>query len=168
MKSFRDFFESVVDRLPPEPGSVPVSSGRVRLYHQTDDSKADSIRRNGIQKSHSKGKSSQEPVVIWATEDPFYGAVYKQGIATVEFSVPVCDNSARFPCFMKPTYVLGEVVSPEYIIAIHEYWHSIARFLISDYPELDAEVLKLMDGFRAIDEDHRKAVDYYLSHMKPK
>ena len=153
--------------LPPEPGSAPTPSGHVRLYHQTGDHNADSIRKNGIQKSHSRGKMLQEPAVIWATQDTFYGDVYQPGISTVEFSVPVCDKSMKFPCFMSPTYVVGDVVSSEYIIAIHEYWHSIARQLMSDYDELNPETLELMNVFKNTDDNHRKAVDFYLSkHFK--
>jgi hypothetical protein len=61
---------------------------------------------------------------------------------------------------------MGEVVPPESIIAIHEYWHSHARYLMSDYPNPDDETLKLVDSFRTIDEDYRKAVDFYLNFNK--
>lgn len=171
MKSFVEWMisESLANQeLPPDPGSVAVPNGHVRLYHQTDENKADSIRKNGIQRSYSTGNSLKEPVVIWATENPYYGDVYKPGVATVEFFVPVCDNSMKFPCFMSPTYVAGEVVPPESILAIHEYWHSIARQLISDYSELDHKTVELMNLFKDIDEDHKKAVEYYLSRMSLK
>ena len=166
MKTFIEWLlESLTNQeLPPEPGSAPIPSGHVRLYHQTSDRNVDSIRNNGIQKSHSRGKMLQEPTVIWATEDTFYGDLYQQGIATVEFSVPMCDNSMKFPCFRSPTYVMGEVVPPESIIAIHEYWHSIARQLISDYDEFNPETLELMNVFKNVDDNHRKAADFYLRH----
>jgi len=168
MKTFYEWLlESLANQeLPPEPGSAPIPSGHVRLYHQTSDRNVDSIRKNGIQRSRSRGKINQDPTVIWATENPFYGDLYEQGIATVEFSVPVCDNSMNSPCFRSPTYVMGEVVPPESIIAIHEYWHSHARHLMSDYPKPDDETLKLVDSFRTIDEDYRKAVDFYLNFNK--
>lgn len=163
MKSFYEWLNESTN-LPPEPGSVSVSSGHVRLYHQTNADKVASIRANGIQKSYSRGQMLKEPVVIWATETPFYGDAYQQGIATVEFSMPACSPTSPVPCFMKPTYVMGDVVPPESIIAIHEYWHSIAKFLMQDYPECDEKTLELMNDFKTIDEDHKKAVEVYLKY----
>ncbi len=72
----------------------------------------------------------------------------------------------KFPCFKSPTYVMGEVVLPESIIAIHEYWHSHVRHLMSDYPNPDDETLRLVGSFGTIDEDYRKAVDFYLNFKK--
>jgi|GEM_PF-4331935 len=166
MKSFNNWLcdrlneSTQILGLPPEPGTVPVPAGHVRLYHQTSDKNVNSIRENGILKSYSRGRASKDPDVIWATETPFYGPVYSDGQATVEFSLPIC-NKRNYPCFESPTYVAGDSVPPELIIAIHEYWHQLAKDLIEQYPVNKEEFVK---SFRTIDDNYRKAVDFYFKY----
>ena len=157
MANIIGFFEWLGRRdgaLPPLPGEHPIPSGHVRLYHQTDPSNVDSILAHGLGKSHSKGANFDEPSVIWAGREPFYGGVYGDGVATVEFSVPKIQFDA-------PDKLRVDTVPPESIIAVHLNWHGIARQLIRDYPD-GADYVR---GFADIDNDHRMAVDAYLRHM---
>lgn len=141
--------------IPPPAGTVPIPEGHVRLYHQTDAKNVESIRKNGLLKSFSKGLALREPIVIWASRDFYYGKQYESERATVEFHVP--ENQ-----FSPPYHVYGDKVDPKQIIAIHEEWHNIAKGLIEDFPEgiPHDDILFLS----SIDDDHRKAIQYYLNN----
>lgn len=152
---FKLFLESQEDlNLPPERGTAPIPEGCVRLYHQTDKKNIPSIKENGILTSMSRGKQNAEPSVIWADIEPYYGIESKR--PTIEFYIPEEE-------FSPPYYVMSDKIPPEQIIAIHETWHETARYLIKDYKEINQE---LIDFWMSIDDDHKKAVQFYLNYMK--
>jgi hypothetical protein len=130
--------------LPPAPGTAPIKEGYVRLYHQTDASNLDSIRKNGITIEHAKG--IEGPKAVYAGETPFYGPADKR--PTIEFQVPKKDWDAPF--------VLRDV-TPKDFIAVHEPWHSQARYLEKN-PKSREQALN--GEFDDLTGDYAKAVEY--------
>jgi len=128
--------------LPPPPGTAPVRDGWVRLYHQTSLENIESIRQEGLTYAHAAG--IEGPKAIWASRTPFYGDA--KDIPTVEFQVD--ENS-----FVPPSFVTRDV-PPEDILAIHEPWHSAARYILKTIgPEriLSGEYDDLPPGSEAAD-----------------
>ena len=124
---FKEFlFESIV--VPAPPGTVPIPSGHVRLYHQTGEENLDSIAKHGIQFSRARG--IEGPRGIYADEHGFYGK--PEDRPTVEFHVPLDRWQAPF--------VVGKDVAPDEIIAIHRPWHRTVRY-IESHPETLKQVL---------------------------
>jgi hypothetical protein len=154
MSSFRQFLESFNNsELAPKPGTTPLPAGHIRLYHQTASKNIPSIRQKGLQKTFSRGKDLKEPLVIWASPEPYYGN-NDSGIVTIEFSLPREQ-------FRLPYYVLVDHVPPEAILAIHENWHDLARNWIEQYPD-PQKSMNILSQVKDIDEDHRKAFDAYM------
>jgi hypothetical protein len=117
-KKARVTASTIGSSLPPPPGTAPVKDGWVRLYHQTDREKIESIKREGLSYDYAAG--IEGPKAIWASRTPFYGDA--KDIPTVEFQV---EESA----FVPPSFVTRNV-PPEDIIAIHEPWHQHARYML--------------------------------------
>ena len=141
-----------VPDLPSEPGSEPIKSGFVRLYHQTSEEALNSIKQNGLQLAHAKG--IEGPRAIYAGETPFYGKATSR--PTLEFQVP--------KTWWDSPFVLHDV-TPEYFIAIHLPWHKQARYL-----EANPEVLQraLTGDFDNLKGDYAEAVAYVkLKHGQP-
>lgn len=106
--------------VPSEPGTTPVSSDHVRLYHQTSSKNLSNIRRSGIQLSKAKGYEG--PKSIYADEKGFYGK--PDDTPSVEFHVPKKD-------FDRP-FVNRDKVEPKEIIATHKPWHASVRYIDND------------------------------------
>ena len=113
--------------VPAEPGSTPVPTDHVRLYHQTDGTNMSSIRRHGIKLSKAKG--IEGPRAIYADEYGFYGKPHT--VPSVEFHVHKSEYHAPF--------VNRDVVEPDKIVATHKPWHDLVRY-IDDDPKLRKEV----------------------------
>ena len=99
-----------------EPNTVPLKSGYVRLYHQTDKEHFDKIKQEqSININHSTGQKNSEPICIWgvyADNSPtkgFYGEVTKR--YTIEYQVPKIDTEAGRVC---------RSITPDEIIAYHD------------------------------------------------
>src|SRR6516164_279929 len=145
----RSEFEDEVGRhredLPPEPGTSPVPSGHVRLFHYTDPENLPSIRREGLKRSKAHGATYGEPSMVWATAgvpkdivkpnvefhaDPAYhkeldiGEYYGQG-GTLQQHIEHLEQ-ARSNVTMR-----GDV-PPSRILAIHEPWQSHVRYIERD------------------------------------
>lgn len=134
--SFKDFvFREGLD-IPPEPGTKPIPSGHVRLYHQTDPNNVDSIKRYGLSTKYSRGKDLKEPNVIWASKDPYYGKIGVGDYATIEFHVPEEQ-------FRSPMYVIGEV-PPTNITAVYMNWYDVFKGLVEENPK-NSEIRSLLD-----------------------
>ena len=133
--------------VPPEPGTVPIPSNHIRLYHYTN-ADPDVIRREGLLLSKARGHSYGEPDFIWgSTQIPSHYKNY------IEFSVPMDDK--RFESIFgsgpdkrqSPKYyekgvhhftLIGDV-KPQEFIAVHEPWHYHYRYMIDGYVD---DVLK--------------------------
>lgn len=127
MKSFHMFVSEGRLDLPLSPGSTPIPSDHVRLYHQTSEENLEKIRKDGIRLDKAKG--IEGPKSVYADEKGFYGSPKKQ--PTIEFSVP----KNRY----QPPFVTG-TVEPKNIVAVHYPWHSHARYMEKS-PEVRNEVL---------------------------
>lgn len=145
MKSFHKFIlESRLD-LPPLPGSTPIPSDHVRLYHQTSEDNLEKIRKYGIRLDKAKGVEG--PKSVYADEKGFYGS--PESHPTIEFSVP---KDRYQPPFVKGT------VEPKNIHAVHYPWHSHARYMEND-SEVREEVLAGRHGDIA-DPHYQKAIRF--------
>ena len=131
--------------VPAEPGTEPIPSGMVRLYHQTDGQSLDKIAKEGLSIKYAKG--IEGPKSIYAGEQPFYGAADSR--PTVEFYVPKAQWDAPF--------VLQDV-APEQILAAHYPWHKTARYLESEPQSMQSALDGQFDDLK--DEDTVKAVQY--------
>lgn len=143
----RELFETAESTsvLPHEPGTEPVKPGYVRLYHQTDRSNIDDMKRHGIQLSKARG--IEGPKAIWAGEAPFYGPATK--VPTIEFQVPRENWDAPF--------VLQQQVTPDEFIAVHEPWHRHARYILANPKTLEQT---LNGEFDDLTDDTGLAVQY--------
>ena len=126
--------------VPKEPGTEPIPSNHLRLYHYT---RADPevIRKEGLKRSHSEGSKCGEYDVVWAslTMPPSYKNY-------VEFSMAIDD-----PRFAKwagaapdPTqgvefyknrgndFTIYGDIEPSEFIAVHEPWHHSYRDMVED------------------------------------
>ena len=131
--------------VPPEPGTAPIPSGTVRLYHQTDGQSLDKIAKEGLSIKYAKG--IEGPKAIYAGEQPFYGAADSR--PTLEFFVPKAQWDAPF---------VLEDVKPEQIIAAHYPWHKTARYLESEPQSMQSALDGQYDDLK--DPDTSKAVEY--------
>jgi len=131
--------------VPSEPGTEPIPSGTVRLYHQTDGQSLDKIATEGLSIKYAKG--IEGPKAIYAGEQPFYGAADSR--PTLEFYVPKAQWDAPF---------VLEDVSPEQIIAAHYPWHKQARYLENEPDSMQSALDGQYDDLK--DPDTSKAVEY--------
>lgn len=125
--------------VPAEPGTVPVPSDHLRLYHYTSADPA-VLKSEGLLLSRSKGLTYGEPQFVWASlKQPGDHKTY------VEFSVPIDDP--RFSMFgARPDahrgvefyrgrsndFTLAGDVSPSEFIAVHEPWHRHYRYMVEN------------------------------------
>jgi hypothetical protein len=127
-------------KLPPEPGTAPLKSGHIRLYHQTCAERLPGIKKHGLLLEHARG--IEGPCRIYASEQPFYGAAATQ--PTVEFQWPREDFDAPYwPMTPRDAYGYRApcaVVPPSAFLAVHEEWHRHARYW-EEQPEAIAEIL---------------------------
>jgi hypothetical protein len=139
--------------LPAPPGTIPIPSGHIRLYHQTTEENLQSIEQNGLLYVHAKG--IEGPKSIYATKTPFYGEATQK--PTLEFHIP--DNKLWWnpPCF-----VLKDV-PVDNIIAAHYPWHIHARYILSNPEVLQATLRGENDN---IGGDYDIAVAYVKLVMK--
>ncbi len=119
--------QNSLKKLPPLPGTSPIKSGWVRLYHQTDADSLKSIEKTGLTLDHAKG--IEGPKAIYASESGFYGEPDK--VPTLEFKVERKMWDSPF--------VLRDVSTKD-IIAAHYPWHNRARYILS-HPETMKEVM---------------------------
>lgn len=124
----QDLLENInSDKIPAEPGTAPIPSGTVRLYHQTGEEQLHSIMKTGLNLANARG--IEGPRAIYASETGFYG---KPGTRpTIEFYV---DRDK-----WDDPFVLQDVPSSQ-IIAGHLPWHSKARY-IETHPDVKQRVL---------------------------
>jgi hypothetical protein len=131
--------------LPPKPREVPIPEGHVRLFHYTNDSAVESIRKNGLQ-AQKDGKAAADDNVslIWASEGaPINGDKMFDERPIVEFHVPEEVWAKGAGLGFERTAMAGPV-SAENIIAVHEPWHSITRSFLEVWaPE---ELIENFDG----------------------
>lgn len=134
--------------IPQEPGTVPIPSNHLRLYHYTDAS-TEELNRNGLLLNKSKGHTYGEPNFVWASlQKP---KDYKR---YVEFSVAIDDP--RFSMWgAKPDVERGVEfykgrsndftfmgdIKPDEFIAIHEPWHHVYRYLVDEKPSIIPNIL---------------------------
>ena len=137
--------------VPNEPGTEPIPEGHVRLYHQTDKDSLEKIAKEGLLLKYARG--IEGPKAIYAGETPFYRPATKS--PTLEFHVPKEQWDSPF--------VLGDV-TPDKIIAAHQPWHMLARYL-EDNPKSKEQALS--GKFDDLEDDYKKAVDYIKEKYKP-
>jgi hypothetical protein len=135
--------------LPPEPGTVDIPAGTVRLYHQSTPENLEKIAETGLSIEHARG--IEGPRAIYASERGFYGEPGR--VPTLEFYV---DRDK-----WDDPFVL-EDVSPQQMIAIHLPWHGKARYIL-DNPDTLEKTLR--GEFDDLGDDYAKAVEY-VKHMK--
>lgn len=142
--------------IPPEPGTTPIPSDHIRLYHYTkidapnDLSRfqaAESLRRHGIDIRKAIGSTYGEPNVVWAsTQMPSRSKVF------AEFSVAKddrrwavgrpdpADDPSEYMAKGGDSFFMDSI-RPEEIIAVHEPWHFHYRYIL-DNPQLKQEVIE--------------------------
>jgi len=135
--------------LPPEPGTVDIPVGTVRLYHQSKPDNLEKIAKTGLSIAHARG--IEGPRAIYASERGFYGEPGR--VPTLEFYVD--RNKWDDP------FVL-EDVPPEQMIAIHLPWHSKARYILDNPDTLEKALSGDFDDLR---DDYATAVEY-VKRMK--
>ena len=134
MLSFKQFIEEMKKpkwEVPAEPGTTPIPSGHVRLYHQTSRQAISPIRKTGIERRQPfEGPEGIYAVKPDAEGRGFYG--HPDDKSTIEFSVPKSN-------YTHPPFVAQDKVQPSSIIAGHKPWHSKVRYIDAN-PKRRAEV----------------------------
>jgi hypothetical protein len=149
--------------LPLPPRSLPIPEGHVRLFHYTNDSAVESIRKNGLIAQEEGASVVDDNVgLIWAMEGaPVGGDEQFNERPVVEFHVPkeVWEKGAGLG-FEKTAMNLP--VPPENILSIHEPWHDVARLLLSYSPEEKKKTLDIMSSIPSIRNsyENKRAIDY--------
>jgi hypothetical protein len=139
-----------LDSIPPEPGTAPIPSGTVRLYHQTTEQALHSIAKHGLTLDNARG--IEGPKAIYASEKGFYGS--PEEVPTLEFYVDQSKWDSPF--------VLQDVM-PDQMIAIHLPWHARARYMESDPDTMQVVLSGELDDLTG---DYKQAIDYIKSKYK--
>lgn len=141
------YHDRQIIKVPKEPGTVPIPSNHLRLYHYTS-ADAEELQRHGLQMSKAKGHTYGEPDFVWASlKRP---GDYKR---YVEFSVPIDDprfsmwgakpdafRGVEFYKNRENDFTFAGDIKPEEFIAIHEPWHHIYRYM-TEHPDVIKAVL---------------------------
>lgn len=106
--------------LPKPPGETPIPEGHDRYYHQTDPANLPSIREHGL--LYDRGRGIEGPKGVWISDKPFYE--HATDAAMIELSLPHHPDRGRIAS-------IGDV-KPENFAAIHEPWHSHARYMLEN------------------------------------
>ena len=154
MKTFKQFLTEDVSVSPPD--TLPIPNGMVRRFHVTAtpldiNKQIDAIKSNGITLKSAKGIEGPKAIYSWPSWDEAveYSGMMK-GSAIVEFFHPP-------DAYDSNPYATYTEVPPENILAIHEPWHEIYRYLRDD-EESYKYTKKMMDDGVVFDEDHKRAV----------
>lgn len=165
MLSFKQFLLEMKKpkwEVPAEPGTTPIPSDHVRLYHQTSRSAISPIRKGGIEPR----QPVEGPRGIYAAKPDSKGRGFYDHPdykPTIEFSVPKDD-------FKYPPFVAQDKVEPSSIIAGHKPWHARVRSIDSN-PRLKAEVERgehdhLLDDESLKGDDTVKAIRFIKKRAK--
>jgi hypothetical protein len=133
-------------KVPAEPGTVPIPSGHIRLFHQTTEESAKAIESTGIKQEKAQG--IEGPKGIYADPKGFYGDPAER--PTVEFHV----SKDRW----QPPMVTGDVTKKD-IIAVHHPWHARVRYMEAN-PEVLKEVLAGEHDSLLTDKQYGPAIRY--------
>ena len=122
------------------PGTIPVPSGQIRLYHYTAPDSLASIGERGLLQSKARGAIYEEPAVVWgSTRMPkpqslnfieFYVAPEKIDVGHPHFSGQPL-TQAEIDEFQQGDHdvtLFGDVMVGQ-ILDIHEPWHEALRYL---------------------------------------
>lgn len=154
--------------VPSEPGTVPIPSNHLRLYHYTHGD-LDQVKKHGLKLSQAQGHTYGEPDVVWASlQQP---GTYKN---FVEFSMAINDprfnkwlGAAPDPSAGVEFYkgrgndftIMGDI-NPSEFIAVHEPWHHTYRYIV-DEPDGIENTLKGEYDYLLIDDrnpNEKKAI----------
>ncbi len=148
----------------PEPGTVPIPPGHVRLYHYFPSNQIENVRQQGIDIGQARGETYGEPNAVWgSTRKPSGDHTF------VEFSVSIDDPSWFINKPETPEHAqefqdsgsdatFGRTIMPEEFIAIHEPWHNRYRYVMND-PQLLQEVLQGEHDHLLNDEGYGPAIE---------
>lgn len=133
--------------LPPEPGSVPIPEGHIRLWHYTRDHNLDSIRQSGLVQGHAQGHTYGEPDMIWAAagtpdDDQLRNHNYVEFHANPGWGQDL-DIGAGMRGEDTPEHIsflesrrahvtMRGDVPPERIIGVHQPWHWYVHHIESE------------------------------------
>jgi hypothetical protein len=131
------------DVVPPLPGKSPIPSNTVRRFHVTGAS-PDVIRSQGLRMSAAKGIEGPKAIYGWETfpEAHRYSGGGQRPI--VEYYISKKDADYH------PVAVQHDI-PPRQIVAIHEHWHEIYRYVVREKTPLDM--------LRGIGSDHDRVID---------
>jgi hypothetical protein len=168
------------DEMPPKMGESPIPEGTIRCYHNTWGRHIPGIRENGLLESHAKGDggmgAGNEPSAgVWAAtghpagDDKMQGPHVDSDRHTVEFWAHPDQISTRAEHHWnnKPEewgkgyhhVIMNGDVPPHQITAIHEPWHSAARYMAqSEDPEKEYGWIR--DNDNAEFKHYKKGLDY--------
>lgn len=176
------------NRIPPEPGSVPLPEGQARLWHYSnvdrepgDDrpwhqivsGRADALRREGLRMDRSRTASYGEPSQIWAAAGSEAPSNLRDKIY-VEFSASPKDldigsYSTASELEQHGAHVtMRKNVSPAQFIAVHEPWHAAARYILNDPEVLRDAQSGMHDGLMEDDPVEYGPAIAYAKSVVPK
>ena len=144
---------AAAEQLPPDPGTAPIPEGHIRLWHYTPLEKVPSIREHGLLREMARGDAGNGDLTdpsagVWAStkrpDDILEN--HASGTAVVEYHAHPSEISQNAEHFWHQDpqqwahgwhhVIMRGDVPPHRITAIHEPWHSAARYMRDDDPTL--------------------------------
>ena len=158
--------------VPNGTGVLPLPPGHIRLYHYTN-ADPEVIRKEGLKLSMAKGNTYGEPNMVWASSVPM-----TESKNVVEFSTQSDDPSMVLEKprkeqtpddWMSGNHHVGfnRDIKPDEILAIHEPWHKVYRYIKNNHRIIndvvagqldDIDEVRYPNEFRAILEVKRELV----------
>jgi ribosomal protein S18 acetylase RimI-like enzyme/8-oxo-dGTP pyrophosphatase MutT (NUDIX family) len=174
---------SVVDKLPPEPGTTPIPAGAIRCFHYTDPKNLDSIRQHGLLKSKGRGDDlsySGPSAGVWAsTTTPRYEDLSQRPYVEFYAMPNELSHNAAYPrpeedgtawgAAREHYVIMAGDVPPDHILAIHEPWHLHAKYYLENEDEINpADLSEETASSSWISPAEAEAVRWYLKNKKNK
>lgn len=169
---------SILDEvIPPPPGESLIPEGTYRMFHVSPLSNLESIRQHGLQLSRALGETYGEPNMVWFSNQTDYWKD-PQGSVLVEVAIPAdqIDDNMLVVGGPSGNMALPFDVPPDWVVAIHEPWHSGYHYLSDEQSRqrvvegfyddiLEDEALVLQYG-KAIERIKAEAASY-TKHYGP-
>jgi 5-methylcytosine-specific restriction endonuclease McrA len=158
-------YEMQPSKLPPEPGTSSIPSGMVRLYHYTRPENIESILRDGLKQSSSRGETYGEPNVVWASaEMPDHDHAFVEFYADPDTDLDIGSGTPASVLEQRKSNVtMRGDVAPNRIVSYNEPWMGTARYALEN-DMTDAIRRGEYDSSVAGTEHEQRAIDWIKKH----
>lgn len=145
-----------------EIGTHPIPEGHIRAFHYTRGD-VNSIKKDGLKLSHSRGESYGEPKMIWGSSNQ-----PDHGHKIVEFHIPHNDKGIALGGSFQQDHThwnktvnhvgMNRDIKPHEILAVHEPWHHRYHY-IKNRPDIHKAVVAGKHDHIMKHEEYGKAIE---------